>query len=130
MIKANTKLNQVRVGAILSYINMAIGSLIPMFYTPIMLDLLGQSEYGLYKLSGSVTSYLSLISFGIGSAVVRYFTKYRAENDKEGEENVFGLFNIIFMIISAITVIAGIVIIFIVDPIYGASLKAVIRLLN
>ena len=123
MIKANTKLNQVRVGAILSYINMAIGSLIPMFYTPIMLDLLGQSEYGLYKLSGSVTSYLSLISFGIGSAVVRYFTKYRAENDKEGEENVFGLFNIIFMIISAITVIAGIVIIFIVEPIYGASLK-------
>ncbi len=123
MIKKGVKVNQVRVGAVLSYINMAIGSLIPMFYTPIMLQLLGQNEYGLYKLSSSVTSYLSLISFGIGSAVVRYFTKYRAENDKEGEENVFGLFNIIFMIISAITIIAGIVIIFIVEPIYGSSLK-------
>ncbi len=115
--------NQVRIGAVLSYINMAIGTLIPIFYTPIMLEILGQSEYGLYKLSSSITSYLSLISFGIGSAVVRYFTKYRTENDKEGEENVFGLFNIIFMIISAITIIVGIVIIFIVEPIYGSSLK-------
>lgn len=67
----NRNMNQVRMGAILSYLNMAIGSLIPMFYTPIMLQLMGQSEFGLYRLSSSVTSYLSLISFGIGSAVVR-----------------------------------------------------------
>lgn len=115
-------INQVRAGAVLSYINMAIGSLIPMFYTPLMLQLLGQNEYGLYKLSSSVTSYLSLISFGIGSAVVRYFTKCRADGDKDGEENIFGLFNIIFMIISVITLIAGIVIAFCVEPIYGNSL--------
>ena len=99
--------NQLRLGVVMSYINMAIGSLIPMFYTPIMLQLLGQDEYGLYKLASSVTSYLSLISFGIGSAVVRYFTKCIAEGDKEGEENIFGLFNIIFSIIVAITVVAG-----------------------
>lgn len=67
----NRNMNQVRMGAILSYLNIAIGSLIPMFYTPIMLQLMGQSEFGLYRLSSSVTSYLSLISFGIGSAVVR-----------------------------------------------------------
>ena len=102
--------NQVRLGAVMSYINMAIGSLIPMFYTPIMLELLGQNEYGLFKLASSVTSYLSLISFGIGSAVVRYFTKYIAEGDKEGEENIYGLFNIIFSIIAAVTVFCGVVI--------------------
>lgn len=117
------KINQLRLGAVLSYINMAIGSLIPMFYTPIMLELMGKSEYGLYKLSSSTTSYLSLISFGIGAAVVRYYTKYRAEGDKEGEENIFGLFNIVFMVIAGITLIAGIAIVFCIDPIYGASLS-------
>lgn len=116
--------SQLRIGAVLSYINMAIGSLIPMIYTPIMLGLLGQSEYGLYKLANSVTSYLSLISFGIGSAVVRYLTKYRAENDKNGEESVFGLFNVIFAIISSITVIVGIIINFFLPLIYGNSLNA------
>lgn len=117
------KINQVRAGALLSYFNMAIGTLIPMFYTPIMLRLLGQGEYGLYKLSGSVTSYLSLISFGIGSAVVRYFTKYRAENDKRGEENIFGLFNVIFAIICAITVLVGVVISLNLGYIYSDALS-------
>lgn len=114
--------SQLRLGVVLSYINMAIGTLIPMFYTPIMLDLLGQSEYGLYKLSGSVTSYLGLISFGIGSAVVRYFTKYRTEGDKEGEERIFGLFNLIFAIISSIALIVGIVVSFFLPVIYGNSI--------
>lgn len=119
----STKVNQVRIGAILSYLNMAIGSLIPMFYTPIMLSLLGQDEYGLYKLSSSVTSYLSLITFGIGSAVVRYFTKYIAECDKKGEEGIYGLFNCIYFVISIITLIVGMVISFCVSFIYGNSLS-------
>lgn len=114
--------NQLRLGAVMSYINMAVGALIPMFYTPIMLELLGQNEYGLFKLASSVTSYLSLISFGIGSAVVRYFTKYIAEGDKEGEENIYGLFNIIFSIIAAITVIVGVVISFCLHLFYSNSL--------
>ena len=115
--------SQLRIGAVLSYVNMAIGTLIPMFYTPIMLKLLGQSEYGLFKLSSSVTSYLALISFGIGSAVVRYLTKYRTEGDKDGEEGIFGLFNVIFTVVSVITVIVGIVIVFIVEPIYGDAIN-------
>ena len=114
--------SQLRVGAVMSYINMALGSLIPMFYTPVMLNLLGQSEYGLFKLASTVTSYLGLISFGIGSAVVRYLVKYRAEGDKDGEERMFGLFNIIFLVISVITLVVGVVIAFNVGLIYGQSL--------
>ena len=40
--------NQLKTGAALSYINLIIGNLIPLVYTPIMLRLLGQAEYGLY----------------------------------------------------------------------------------
>ena len=115
--------SQLRIGAVMSYINMALGTLIPMFYTPVMLSLLGQSEYGLFKLSNTVTSYLGLISFGIGSAVVRYLVKYRAEGDKDGEERMFGLFNIIFLVIALITLIVGVVIAFNVGLIYGQSLS-------
>ena len=69
--------SQLKIGIILNYVNMILGNLIPIFYTPVMLRLLGQSEYGLYKLSGSVTSYLGLISLGIGSAMTRYLIKVR-----------------------------------------------------
>lgn len=124
------KNNQLRIGAVMSYINMALGTLIPMFYTPLMLNLLGQDEYGLFKLASSATSYLSLISFGLGSALVRYYTKFRAEGDKEGEENMYGLFNIIFMIIAIITVIVGIVISFLSGHIYKGSLTSDDKLLK
>ena len=38
--------SQLKSGVILSYINLAIGTIIPFVYTPIMLRILGQSEYG------------------------------------------------------------------------------------
>lgn len=48
--------SQLKIGIVLNYIIIVLGNLIPIFYTPIMLSLLGQSEYGIYKISGSVTS--------------------------------------------------------------------------
>ena len=38
--------SQLKIGIVLNYLNMAMGTLIPIFYTPIMLQLLGQNEYG------------------------------------------------------------------------------------
>lgn len=99
--------NQLKIGIVLSYVNMGLGNLIPIFYTPIMLSLLGQSEYGLYKLASSVTSYLSLISMGLGSAITRYLIKAREEEGKEAEEKMLGLFCLIFNIIAAAALIVG-----------------------
>ena len=114
--------SQLKIGIILNYINIGLGNLIPIFYTPIMLTLLGQSEYGLYKLSSSVTSYLSLISLGIGSAVTRYLIKYRAEGDKDGEEKILGLFMIIFQIIAVAAFVIGVILTLNLDIWYGNSL--------
>ena len=109
---------------ILSYLNLAVGNLIPFFYTPIMLELLGQSEYGLYKIAGSTTSYLSLMAFGIGSAVSRFIIKARTQEGKEAEERMFGLFNLLFQAVALLTLIVGGVITWKLDLIYGASLTA------
>lgn len=119
------KKSQLKIGIVLNYVNIILGNLIPVFYTPIMLSLLGQEEYGLYKLSSSVTSYLSLISLGIGSAVVRYLIKAREEEGQEAEERVLGLFMVIFQIITAVTLVIGTVLAFNLDCFYGQSLTDV-----
>lgn len=118
----NDSAKQIRLGMILSYINLGIGNLIPFFYTPIMLELLGQSEYGLYKIAGSTTSYLSLMAFGIGSAVSRFIIKARTQEGKEAEERMFGLFNLLFQCIALLTLIVGGLITWKLDLLYGASL--------
>lgn len=101
------QVNQLRAGAALSYINLALSSFIPFFYTPVMLQLLGDSEYGLYSLSSSVISYLSLLSFGFGSTIVRYMTMYRTSNEKEKEEKVFGFFLVLYCVIAVVVIICG-----------------------
>lgn len=116
--------SQVKLGIILNYVNLLLGNLIPIFYTPIMLELLGQNEYGLYKLSSNVTSYLSLISLGIGSAVTRYLIKARTENGKAEEQRVLGLFTVIFTIIGIVCLAAGSVLASNLGIWYGNSLTS------
>ena len=100
-------INQKKVGVLLSYVNLAISIIIPFFYTPIMLAILGQSEYGLYSLSNSVISYLSLLQFGMGSAVIRYIAKYRATDEKEKANQITGLFTIIYIFFAVLVLFVG-----------------------
>ena len=102
--------NQLRSGVYLSYINLAISCLIPFLYTPIMLDMLGQAEYGLYSLSHSVVGYLSLLSFGFGSTIVRYLSKYRAENNRAELEKTYGFFLLLYGILAILVLIGGVII--------------------
>lgn len=121
----NDSTKQIKLGMVLSYLNLGIGNLIPFFYTPIMLELLGQSEYGLYKIAASTTSYLSLMAFGIGSAVGRFIIRAREQEGKEAEERMFGLFNLLFHAIALLTIIIGGIITWKLDLVYGASLTPV-----
>lgn len=104
------KVNQLRTGVYLSYINLALGSLIPFLYTPIMLKLLGQEEYGLYSLANSVVGYLSLLSFGFGSTIIRYVTKYRIEGNKHEVEKLYGFFLKLYSILGFLVIVGGVII--------------------
>ena len=99
--------NQLKAGAIISYANLLIGNIIPFIYTPIMLRLLGQAEYGLYGIANSIMGYIGLLNFGIGGTIVRYLSKYRAEGDREQEARVIGLFLKIYSIVCVLILTAG-----------------------
>lgn len=101
------KHNQLRSGVILSYINLILSSLIPFLYTPVMLSMLGQQEYGLYSLSASAVSYLSLLSFGFGSTIVRYIAKYRAERNRDAVETTYGFFLLLYCALGIAVLICG-----------------------
>ncbi len=115
--------NERKAGSILSYINLAISCIIPLLYTPVMLELLGQEEYGLYTLSNSVVGYLSLLNFGMGSAVIRYVSRYRAENRTEDVRRTLGLFMTIYCVLSLLVCIGGAVLIGLSGRIFGRGLN-------
>ena len=57
---------QIKWGALLSYISIAISILTGIFYTPWLVAAVGKSQYGLYTLTNSVIS-LFLVDFGLSS---------------------------------------------------------------
>ena len=116
------KINQLKIGVVLSYITMFIHNIISILYTPIMLRLLGKSEYGLYQLVFSVVSYLGLLSFGFGSAYVRFYSRYKVKNDEDGIARLNGMFITIFLIIALISIVSGSILVFNIEAIFKQGL--------
>lgn len=103
------KINQIKSGVLLSYIQMGLGMAISILYTPIMLRLLGQSEYGLYNISSSVISYLSLFNFGFGSSYVRYYIRLKKDNENKKIKSLNGLYLLVFSVLGIVAFVAGII---------------------
>ena len=72
-----------------------------------MIRALGQSEYGLYNTVSSTISMLSLLSLGFGSGYIRYFARYKKEDDKEAIYKLNGLFLLIFLVIGFVALGCG-----------------------
>lgn len=116
-------MNQLKAGAILSYLSITITIIISLVYTPVMIRMLGQAEYGLYSLIGSIAAYLSIMDLGLGNAIVRYTSRNRAIGDKNAESNLNGLFLILYTIIGFLTIIVGSIIYFNIELIFKTSLS-------
>lgn len=112
--------NQLKAGVILSYISTAVSIVIQLVYMPVMIRLLGQSEYGLYSLVSGVVSYLGLFSLGFSGAYMRFFAK--SYGDKEKTASLNGMFLTIFSVLAVIATVCGIVLSFFPKQIFGDKL--------
>lgn len=117
--------NQLKIGALLNYIIIVLNVLVGLLYTPFMLRMIGQSEYGLYSLVASVIAYLTILDLGLGNAVIRYTAKFRAENKCEEQYEMFGMFFIIYVLIAIIAVVAGYFLYQNVENIFGVAMTSV-----
>ena len=118
------QINQLKAGAILSYVNLTISTVIPLLYTPVMLRLLGQAEYGLYSLSNSVISYLSLLTLGLGGSILRYLTKSQTEGDRDALEKTAGLFVVLYSLIALLSLVVGIFFTYFTGTFFAKGLTA------
>lgn len=114
--------NQLKVGVVLSYISTAVSIVIQLLYMPVMIRLLGQSEYGLYSLVSGVVSYLSLFSLGFSGAYMRFFARFCGDREKTASLN--GMFIILFSVLASLATICGIVLSFFPKQIFGDKLLA------
>ena len=107
MTSRTKKVSQIKYGTILSYLQMGLGIIINLCYTPVMIRTLGKSEYGLYNTVASTISMLSILSLGFNSSYIRFFSKYNKQKDKNAIFRLNGLYLLIFIIIGIVAFICG-----------------------
>lgn len=118
-----TNSNQRKAGAILSYITIIVNTLVQLLYTPLLIRMLGQSEYGMYSLVSSIIGYLTVLDLGFGNAIIVYTSKYRAEGKKDLEKKLHGMFKLIFIAIGIIAALLGLLLFFNVNNMFGNTMN-------
>lgn len=114
--------SQIKIGSILSYVVIALNMLIGLIYTPIMLRLMGQSEYGTYSLIASIMGYLTVLDLGFGNAIIIYTSRFRAKGQKDQQSKLNGMFLIIYSIIGIIAGIIGAILYANMDRMFASTM--------
>lgn len=116
--------NEVKYGALLSYVLIIINSLYGLVITPYILSTIGESEYGVYKTIGALTASISVLELGIGGTLQRYIAKFNAQKDTESCRNFSAMGMLQAGVLSAAMLIVGIALFFTIDSVYGGSFSA------
>lgn len=106
------KVNQLKSGVVLSYTQMILSNLISIIFTPIIIRILGQDEYGVMSLAGAVIGYLSLLNLGLGGSYNYFYHKRKKETNEDGIARLNGMYMTIFSVIALVVFIVGMVIVF------------------
>ena len=97
---------QQKVGVALSYLSVLVKIGTGLLYTPIMLKMLGESEYGIYSLCNSFMGYLTILNAGMNAAYIRFYVQTKV-TEKEKLSRLNGTFLEIFAVISIISLVVG-----------------------
>lgn len=112
----NTK--QIKWGAIISYLMIAVNIVLGLIYTPWILRKIGSSHYGLYTISSSITA-LFLMDFGMSAAVTRFISNYRATYEEEKINAVVRMTVKFFLLCCAFSAVLLSIVFFNMEAIYG-----------
>lgn len=115
---------QIKWGIILQYTQMALSTIINLIYVPIMINILGDTEYGLYNSATSIISYLNLLSLGFGAGYIKFYSKYKVKNDTEGIKKLNGLYLLVFSIIGVVSLIVGLILSFNISVFFNSTYTA------
>lgn len=102
------KVNELKIGSMLSILIIILGSLVQIFYTPFYMKHLGAVDYGINSLVQSIMGYMGMLNLGLGNAMLRYTVRYRSENKVEEEKALNGMFLLIFTFLMFLSCLIGI----------------------
>lgn len=118
------KINQVKWGAIISYVLIVVNVAYGMIISPYILSAIGSSEYGVYKTIGSLTATVSVLELGIGAMLQRYIARFNAEKKEKELSNFSAMGMIQAAVLAVLMLLVGACIFLTIDPTYRNTFSA------
>ena len=106
------------VGTILGYASLGLTILFGLVFTPWVITTIGQSQYGLFTLSGSIIG-LFTVDFGLGVTANSFLAKYKAAGDKEGEARFLSIVYKLYLLLDVALLTIFFVFYFLIDNLYA-----------
>ena len=95
-----------RLGTMLSALAVVCQILVSLFFTPFVLGVLGDRDYGIYTFAVSITSWLTALLLAMGSGYTKYLSLAKKKSP-EAEQMCDGVYFLIFSVISVILFVVG-----------------------
>lgn len=111
--------NEVKWGALLSYVLIAFNSIYGLVIMPFVLGAIGESEYGVYKTIGSMTATISVMELGLGGTMQKFIAQYRAQNEEKKAYNYSAMGLIQAVVMALAMSVVGACLFFTLKPVYG-----------
>ena len=109
---------QIKYGAIISYVSIAINILYGFLFTPWMVKTIGQSQYALYTLASSLIA-LFTVDFGLSAATSKFVSQYHAEGREDKVNQFLGTVYKLYFGVDMIILIIFVVVFLLIDTIYA-----------
>ncbi len=113
--------SEIKIGAILSYVQVAAQMGVNFLFLPLLLRMIGQNEYGLYSTATSIVSVLSVLSIGFSSSYVKKYAQYKSSSREDEIAGLNGLYLVIFGVIGLIALVCGLILTANVEVIFSAG---------
>ena len=101
------------------YLGIVVTALIGLVVLPINIKYLGQSAYGLWMLTASITTYFSVFELGYGSAVIKFVAEYRARRDGRALNEILSTLYTVFVAMGVVVFIVSLVVAMLLPSIFN-----------
>ena len=114
--------SEIKVGVILSYILIVINSVLSIIMTPLLISNLGQSEYGIYMLVGTLAGYITVFDFGLHNTVNRFIAKFQLDSNENKQANFLAHIFLLYIIVVFVVIIFSFILLLNFNSIFTNSL--------
>ena len=112
-----------RNGILIAYLNLALGMVVNIFLTPMLISSLGDVDYSLYKVIQSFAGPLSMFNLGISTIVTRSIVQFATREDytERDKKNTMAHAMLASGVMALVVCMAGLIMCRSIPRIYGES---------